>query len=89
MLEGGADGEASAAAVFPCFAGARLGVYDDRAVERGDRRGVEVEGAVEVLPGRHGRGDGGLADEVERGLGLEKELVPQEFREYGGHTCDD
>ena len=30
----------------------------------GDGRGVEVEGAVIVLPGGHGRGDVGLGEEI-------------------------
>ena len=75
VLEGGANGEASAAVVVPSFAGTHLGVNDDRTTDRGDVRGVEVEGAVEVLSGGHGGGDGGLAEEVERELGLGKELV--------------
>ena len=70
VLEGGANGEASTAAVVPCLAGTRLGVDDDWAAERGDARGIEVEEAIEVLPGRYGGGNVGLAEEVEHQLGL-------------------
>ena len=76
VLEGGADGETSAAAVVPCLAGTRLGVDDIRAAERGDGYGVEVEGAVEVLTRGYDGGNVGLAEEVERQLGLGEELVP-------------
>ena len=89
VLEGGANGEASAAAVVPCLAGTRLGVDDDRAAERGDGRGVEVERTVEVRLGGDGGGDVGLSEEVERQLGLGEGLVPQELEERGGHTCED
>ena len=89
VLEGGADGKASAAAVVPCFAGDRLGVDDDRAAEWGDGRGVEVEWPVEVFPGGDSGGDIGLLEEVEHQLGLGKELVPKELGERGGHTCED
>ena len=89
VLEGGANGETSAAAVVLCLAGTRLGVDDDRAAERGDGRGVEVERAVNVFPGVDGGGDVGLAEEVECQLGLSQEFVPQEFGECGGHTCED
>ena len=49
---------------------------DDRSAERGNGRGVEVERAVEILPGGYGRGDVGLVYVVERQFGLGEELVP-------------
>ena len=39
--------------------------------------GVEVEGAVEVFPGRHGWVKGGLAEEVQGEFGLREELVSE------------
>ena len=89
MLEGGADGETSAAAVVPCFAGTWLGVDDDWAAERGDGRGVKVERTVEVFPGGDSGGDVGFLEEVEDQLGLGEELVPHELGERCGHTCKD
>ena len=64
VLEGGANCEAFAAAVVPQTMVAGFGVDDNGRAERGDGCGVEVEGAVEVLLGGHGRGNVGLAKEV-------------------------
>jgi hypothetical protein len=53
-------------------------VNDDRATTRTEGRSIEVERClVVVLPGRHGRGDGGLTEEIESELSLWKEFVPQ------------
>ena len=41
-----------------------------------------------MLPGEHGRGNFGLAEEVEHELGLGEELVLQDVWECSGHTCD-
>ena len=52
---------------------------DDRASEGSNGRGVKVDWDVVVLLGGHGKGNIELTEEVERELGLGKELVPQEF----------
>ena len=54
---------------------------DYRAADWDDGGGIKVEVYVEVLPGRHVRGKGGLAKEVQGGFCLQEELVPQEFGE--------
>ena len=51
--------------------------------------GVKVEGNVEVLPGRHVRGKGGLAEEVQGEFGLREELVPEEVGEGIGDARED
>ena len=51
---------------------------DNWAADWADGGGIEVEGAVEVFPGRHVRGKGGMAEEVQGELGLQKKLVPEE-----------
>ena len=61
VVEGGANCEALAPSVAPRGAFAWLGVDDDGRAEWGYGGGVEVEGAVEMLPGGHGRVDVGLA----------------------------
>ena len=49
---------------------------EDAAADGDEGGGVEVEGAIEVLPyGREG-GDGGLVEKVEQELGLREKLVP-------------
>ena len=57
LLESGADCETFAAAVVPRSTVAGFGLDDNGRAERGDGCGVKVEGAVEVLPGGHGRGN--------------------------------
>ena len=47
-------------------------MYDDRASNWDDGGGVKVEGAVELFPGRHFRGKGGLAEEVQGEFGLQE-----------------
>ena len=54
---------------------------NDRVADGAYMGGIKVEGAIEVLPGRHVRGEGGLAEEVQYELRLREELVPQEVGE--------
>ena len=54
---------------------------DDRAANWVDGGGIKVEGAIEVLPGRHVRVKGGLAEEVQGEFRLQEELVSQEVGE--------
>ena len=54
---------------------------DDQASNWTDGGGVEVEGAVEVFPGRHVRGKGGMAEEVQGEFGLKEEFSPEEVGE--------
>ena len=54
---------------------------DDRAADWTNWDGVKVEGAVEVFPGRHVRGKGGLGEEVQGEFGLREELVQEEVGE--------
>ena len=54
---------------------------DDRAADWTNSDGVKVEGAVEVFPGRHVRGKGGLGEEVQGEFGLREELVQEEVGE--------
>ena len=42
----------------------------DRAADWCYGGGIEVEGAIEVFPGRHAQGKGGLSEEVQGELGL-------------------
>ena len=51
--------------------------------------GIEVEGAVEVFPGRHVWGKGGLAEEVQGEFGLRGELAPEEVGEVIGDSGED
>ena len=70
MLQGGADVEAVTGAEGPGESGGGLGVDEDVAADGAEGGGVEVEGAIELLPcGREGV-DIGLAEEFERELGL-------------------
>ena len=62
---------------------------DDRAADWDDGGGVKVEGSVEVFPGRHVRGKGGLAEEVQGEFGLREELVPEEVVEGIGDAGKD
>ena len=62
MIKHTDDGETFAAAEVPRSEGSWFDVDDYWAAEGGLWSGVEVEGAVEVLPDRYGRGDVGLAD---------------------------
>ena len=64
VLKRGADGETFAAAEVPRSAGAWFGMDCDWGSERSYGGGVEVEVAVEVLPGVYGRGDVVLVEEV-------------------------
>ena len=54
---------------------------NDRADDWNDGGSVEVEGAVEVFPGRHVCGKGGLAEEVQGDLYLQEEVAPEEVGE--------
>ncbi len=65
MLKGVADVESVRAAEVPGAASGWLIVGDDRAAEWEERGGIVVKGAIEVFPGGHAWGDGGLAEEVE------------------------
>ena len=77
VFQGGADVEGVAGAEGPGGLGGGLVVDEDAAADGDEGGGVKVEGSVEVLPcGREG-GDGGLAEEVERELGLRGDLFPQ------------
>ena len=62
---------------------------NEQAADWTDGGGVEVEGAVEVLPGRHVRVKGGPAEEVQGEFRLQEELVPEEvgegIRDAGEH----
>ena len=60
-----------------------------RAADLTNGGGVEVEGAVEVFPGRNVRGKGGLAEEVQGEFRLREELVPEEVGEGIGDTNED
>ena len=62
---------------------------DDQAANWTNGGGVEVEGAVEVLPGRHVRDKGGLAEEVQVEFGLREELVLEEVVEIIGDAGED
>ena len=64
VLKNGAYSETFAAAEFPRSAGAWFGVDTYWGAERSYGIGVEVEGDIEVIPGRDGRGNFGLAEEV-------------------------
>ena len=52
-------------------------MYNDWEADWTDGGGVEVEGAVEVFPGRHVRGKGGIEEEVQGEFRLREELVPE------------
>ena len=69
--------------------GARLVVDNERADNWNGGGGVEVEGAVEVFPGRHVRGKGGLSDEDQYEFCLWDELVPEEVEEVIGDSGKD
>ena len=62
---------------------------DDWAADWANGGGVKVEGTVEVFPGRHVRGKGGMAEEVQGEFGLREELVSEEFGEGIGYTGED
>ena len=51
-------------------------MYEDAAAYGAEGGGVEVEGAIEVLPSGSEGGDGGLTDKVEGELGLREDFVP-------------
>ena len=57
--------------------GGGIVVHEDAAANGVKGGGVEVKGAIEVLPWGLDGGDGGLAEEVEQELCLREELVPQ------------
>ena len=50
---------------------------------------IKFEGAIGVFPGRHVRGKGGLAEEVQGEFRLREELVPQEVGERIGDAGKD
>ena len=54
---------------------------NDRADDWTNGGGVEVEGDIEVFPGRHIQGKGGLAEEVQGELRLQEEVAPEEVGE--------
>ena len=54
---------------------------DDRSSDWANGGGVEVEGAVEVFPGKHFRVKGGLAEEVQGEFILREELVLEKVGE--------
>ena len=62
VFQGGADVEAVAGAEGPGGAGGVLVVYEYTASDGDKRGGVEVEGAIELLPCGCERGNGGLAE---------------------------
>ena len=54
---------------------------DEQADDWANGGGVKVERSVEVFPGRHIRGKGRLAGEVQDEFGFWRELVPEEVGE--------
>ena len=62
---------------------------NDRAADWTDGGGIKVEGDVEVFPGRHVRGKGGLVEEAQGEFHLREELVPEEFEEEIGDAGKD
>ena len=62
---------------------------NEREADCTDGGDVEVEGVVEVFPGRHIRGKGGLAEEVQGEFRLREELVPEEVGEVIGDDSED
>ena len=66
MFQGGAGVEAVTSAEGPGGSDVGLGVDEDASANGAEGGGVEVEGAIEVLPSVHEGGDGGLAEEVEQ-----------------------
>ena len=76
VFQVGADVDAVAGAEGSGGAGGWLVVYEYAASNGAEGGGVEVEGAIEVFPCGFEGGDGVLADEVERYLGLREDLVP-------------
>ena len=69
--------------------GARIVVDNERADNWTGGGGVKVEGVVEVFPGRHVRGKGGLADEDQCEFFMWDELVPEEVEEVIGDAGKD
>ena len=61
----------------------------DQAENWADGGGIKVEGDIEVFPGRHVRGKGGIAEEFQGEFRLREELVPQEFGEGIGEAGKD
>ena len=76
MFQGGADIEVVAGAEGSGGLGGGLGVDEDAAADGAKGGGVEVEGAIEVLPCVREGGDVRLAKEVEQELGFRENLVP-------------
>ena len=64
VIKRGADGQKFATAEVLRYAGAWFGMNDNWSDERSYGSGVEVEGAVEVLPGGNCRGNVVLSEEV-------------------------
>ena len=62
---------------------------NDRAADWNDGGGVKFEGAVEVFPGRHVCGKGGLAEEVQGEFCLREEFFPEEYGEGIGNAGED
>ena len=62
--------EAFAAVEVPIFSSGGLVVDDDLTPHGTDGCGIEVEGPIVVLPGRHGQGNIGLAKEIQGELCL-------------------
>ena len=70
VVECWTDVEAFAAAEVPIFSRGRLVVDYDWTPHGTDGCGIKVEGPIVVLPGRHGRGNVGLAKEIQGELCL-------------------
>ena len=78
VVECGADAESLAAAEVPRSTCSWLVMDYDRAAHGAHGGGIEVKMSVVVFPGRNGRGDVGLAKEVQGEFCLGQQAVPQE-----------
>ena len=87
MLECRAQVESVASSLVPGQAFAWLGVDDDFASDGAEGCCCKVEGSIEVLPRRNAGIDGGLAEAVERELGLLEECVPHVSGKIRVHSC--
>ena len=83
VVESGSNVETRASVESPGELHGGFVVDDDWTSHGAQRGGIVVEGSMEVFPGRKGRGEGGLAEEVEGEFCLGKEFVPQVVGEVG------
>ena len=94
VVECGADAESPAAAEVPRPLRGWFAVDYDRAAHGAHGSCIEVNRAVVVFPGRDGRGNDGMAKEVQGEFYFRYQAVPQEFgkgirysRQNGEEVC--